>query len=246
MTDDEAHDYLLTLANLAPIPDAGRLGAAIRAIRAKAITDCKEWGLDAERAAPAGLGPLVDDGCPACHHPDHDPGSCEWCPRCELHTDDALSWVERIDPALLVERAARAGDGLREAALHAAYIAESCGDLYHHPGCKEAGQRLRAAIPKEAPRDYVVRVEVELHEAEMAAAGREDDPSQWGFREIARAVEEGVASAEAVGRPSPMSEGEAAVLERMATALRACGAYFPRDDPHAYAGRLLAEMRGAT
>jgi len=52
-------------------------------------------------ATPAPLGPLVADGCPACHHPDHDPGSCEWCPRCELHTDDAFAWVQRIDPDLI-------------------------------------------------------------------------------------------------------------------------------------------------
>jgi hypothetical protein len=37
--------------------------------------------------------------CPACHHPDHDPGSCEWCPRCELHTDDAREWLDRIEPS---------------------------------------------------------------------------------------------------------------------------------------------------
>jgi len=36
--------------------------------------------------------------CPACHHIEHDPGSCEWCPRCELHTDDALAWLLRISP----------------------------------------------------------------------------------------------------------------------------------------------------
>lgn len=38
--------------------------------------------------------------CPACHHRDHDPGSCEWCPNCELHTDEALDWLMRHDPML--------------------------------------------------------------------------------------------------------------------------------------------------
>lgn len=34
--------------------------------------------------------------CPACHHPEHDPGSCPECPRCELHVDEALIWVSRV------------------------------------------------------------------------------------------------------------------------------------------------------
>jgi hypothetical protein len=43
--------------------------------------------------------------CPACHHPDHDPGACRrGCDRCELHTDEALDWVIRIEPDLLAER----------------------------------------------------------------------------------------------------------------------------------------------
>jgi len=55
MTNDEAHDYLLSLVNAMPDPPdhVARLGAAVRAIRAKAIVDAKEWfGLD-ERATPA-------------------------------------------------------------------------------------------------------------------------------------------------------------------------------------------------
>lgn len=39
--------------------------------------------------------------CPACHCPDHDPGSCPNCPRCELHTDEAVDWVRRVEPELL-------------------------------------------------------------------------------------------------------------------------------------------------
>jgi hypothetical protein len=46
---------------------------------------------------------LAEALCPACHHRDHDPGSCEWCPRCELHTDEALAWVMRIEPELIAE-----------------------------------------------------------------------------------------------------------------------------------------------
>ena len=44
--------------------------------------------------------------CPSCHHPDHDPGSCrEGCgARCELHTDDALDFVLRVEPELLARR----------------------------------------------------------------------------------------------------------------------------------------------
>lgn len=34
--------------------------------------------------------------CPACHHLDHDPGSCPDCPRCELHVDEALIWLSRV------------------------------------------------------------------------------------------------------------------------------------------------------
>jgi hypothetical protein len=34
--------------------------------------------------------------CPACHHPEHDPGACPKCPRCELHVDEALIWVSRV------------------------------------------------------------------------------------------------------------------------------------------------------
>ncbi len=41
--------------------------------------------------------------CPACHHRDHDPGSCPSCPRCELHTDEAFAFVLRIEPELLAE-----------------------------------------------------------------------------------------------------------------------------------------------
>ena len=40
--------------------------------------------------------------CPACHHRAHDPGSCSECPRCELHTDEALAFVLRYEPELLV------------------------------------------------------------------------------------------------------------------------------------------------
>ena len=39
--------------------------------------------------------------CPACHCPDHDPGSCPNCPRCELHTDEAFDWVLRVEPELV-------------------------------------------------------------------------------------------------------------------------------------------------
>lgn len=48
MTNDEAQDWLLGLLNATSPPrDAARFGAAIRAIRAKAIADAKEWyGLD--------------------------------------------------------------------------------------------------------------------------------------------------------------------------------------------------------
>jgi hypothetical protein len=38
---------------------------------------------------------FIDYVCPACHHADHDPGSCEWCPRCELHYDEAADWLRR-------------------------------------------------------------------------------------------------------------------------------------------------------
>ena len=40
MTNDEAHDFL---ASLCPPERVGQFGAAIRAIRAKAIADAKEW-----------------------------------------------------------------------------------------------------------------------------------------------------------------------------------------------------------
>jgi len=35
--------------------------------------------------------------CPACHHHDHDPGSCEWCASgwCELHYDEVIEWLRR-------------------------------------------------------------------------------------------------------------------------------------------------------
>jgi hypothetical protein len=51
--------------------------------------------------------------CPACHHRDHDPGSCEECPRCELHTDEALAFVLRGltgDTDDLMQRLATEGD----------------------------------------------------------------------------------------------------------------------------------------
>jgi hypothetical protein len=55
--------------------------------------------------------------CPACHHHDHDPGACRECPAptCELHTDDALAWVERIEPELLGARDGDVIEFLREA-----------------------------------------------------------------------------------------------------------------------------------
>jgi hypothetical protein len=34
--------------------------------------------------------------CPACHHPEHDPGACPECPRCELHIDETLIWLSRV------------------------------------------------------------------------------------------------------------------------------------------------------
>jgi hypothetical protein len=34
--------------------------------------------------------------CPACHHPEHDPGACPDCPRCELHIDETLIWLSRV------------------------------------------------------------------------------------------------------------------------------------------------------
>ena len=44
MTNDEAQEWLLAQHNAAPgPPDPARFGAAIRAIRAKAIADAKEW-----------------------------------------------------------------------------------------------------------------------------------------------------------------------------------------------------------
>lgn len=50
--------------------------------------------------------------CPACHHREHDPGSCrEGCDRCELHTDDAFEFVLRVEPELVEAYcAARAKD----------------------------------------------------------------------------------------------------------------------------------------
>jgi hypothetical protein len=64
-----------------------------------------------------GPAPLTPE-CPACHHRDHDPGSCHWCPYCELHIDDALAWVRRIDPDLFAEAvdAERERSGRLEAA----------------------------------------------------------------------------------------------------------------------------------
>jgi len=55
MTNDEAQEWLLAQHNAAPgPPDPARFGAAIRAIRAKAIADAKEWyGLEAEASQPA-------------------------------------------------------------------------------------------------------------------------------------------------------------------------------------------------
>jgi hypothetical protein len=35
------------------------------------------------------------------------------------------------------------------AAKHAAAVLNSCGDIYFHPGCKEAGAALRAAIKEQ-------------------------------------------------------------------------------------------------
>jgi hypothetical protein len=63
--------------------------------------------LDAARTAdPGGLRATLAaeyDGsvCPACHCPDHDPGSCRNCPKCELHTDEALAFVLRVEPELV-------------------------------------------------------------------------------------------------------------------------------------------------
>lgn len=58
MTNDEAQDWLMEQHNAAPgPPDAARLGAAIRAIRAKAIKDAKEW-LDVEPALREALASL--------------------------------------------------------------------------------------------------------------------------------------------------------------------------------------------
>jgi hypothetical protein len=42
--------------------------------------------------------------CPACHHADHDPGSCPDCPRCELHYDEAREWLARNGQLSLIER----------------------------------------------------------------------------------------------------------------------------------------------
>lgn len=58
MTNDEAQDWLLAQHNAAPgPPDAARFGAAIRAIRAKAIKDAKEL-LDIEPALRQALASL--------------------------------------------------------------------------------------------------------------------------------------------------------------------------------------------
>jgi hypothetical protein len=63
--------------------------------------------------------------CPACHHRFHDPGSCSECPRCELHTDEALAFVLRVEPELLAPSGRKGVDlrqslGRRSRAYHAA------------------------------------------------------------------------------------------------------------------------------
>lgn len=59
MTSDEAQDWLLAQHNAAPgPPDPARFGAAIRAIRAKAIADYKSW---TEPGAGHGEGRPVTD-----------------------------------------------------------------------------------------------------------------------------------------------------------------------------------------
>jgi hypothetical protein len=81
--------------------------------------------------------------CPACHHVAHDPGSCEECPRCELHTDEALAFVLRIEPGLLPDQAP-ANATLRDTLDGLVEATQWHLDNPNHPN--EGHQRLRAAL----------------------------------------------------------------------------------------------------
>ncbi len=61
MTNDEAQDWLMAQHNAAPgPPDPARFGAAIRAIRAKAIADAKDWFAHDEAAVAEALSQALD------------------------------------------------------------------------------------------------------------------------------------------------------------------------------------------
>lgn len=68
MTNDEAQDWLLAQHNAAPgPPDPARFGAAIRAIRAKAIADAKELYGDFDTAWTAAEEAVGGDGSLSLH-----------------------------------------------------------------------------------------------------------------------------------------------------------------------------------
>jgi len=140
-------------------------------------------------ATPAPLGPLVADGCPACHHPDHDPGSCEWCPRCELHTDDAFAWVQRIDPDLIATPAPL--DGRRTAAAAAFAEALHRDVPWFVGGSQDAENAMLDAIEAEA-RATLAATPAPLDEGRLARVMRgmcdcirsDEDAAVWA-RDIA-------------------------------------------------------------
>ncbi|HET9613729.1 MAG TPA: hypothetical protein VFP22_02860 [Candidatus Limnocylindrales bacterium] len=117
MTNDEAQDWLLGLLNATPPPrDAARFGAAIRAIRAKAIADAKEWyGLhesDARATAPAGLDEAVEHFI-AWQYRQNPTTDAEWLAELREATN-ARDWKAINDLILNRPARAKAPAGLRE------------------------------------------------------------------------------------------------------------------------------------
>lgn len=79
--------------------------------------------------------------CPACHHEAHDPGGCSECPRCELHTDEALAFVLRYEPDLVARLLCKDPEHPL-----GAWCADTTGlDRCHDP------EAARLAQPVEAP-----------------------------------------------------------------------------------------------
>lgn len=83
--------------------------------------------------------------CPACHHREHDPGSCPECPRCELHFDEAVAWLAR-NGQFPAARASTAGGGLLNELAALTPITAKNGEVIGFALPEWLLLRLRAAL----------------------------------------------------------------------------------------------------